>query len=693
MASRFSSASKGFSSLFHTPRARIWWAVAALAVLFVLSAGYAAPQQGNWVLDNIAWPWKKFPDTPYRLGLDLKGGTRLVYEADVSKVPGNEQSSALDGVRDVIERRVNAFGVAEPLIQTAKVGDHWRVIVELAGIQDINQAIKLIGETPLLEFKEQNPNPATELTEQQKKEIEQKNAEAKKRADEILKEALKPGADFTTVFEAKNEGIGVVTAKGDLGLVKEDNPQLGDLVKAIKSSPQKPPYIFPRVVETADAYNVVRVESVNNKVKEVRASHLLVCFEGKQRCESKSTRAEADKKIEELKSKATKDNFADLAKENSTDPTAKTNGGDLDFFGVGAMTKPFEDAAFEASVGSIVGPVETDFGFHLIYKTGERLVTSKTPEYHLYRITTRKTLKEDILGPQDDFQYTGLGGKQLEKAAVEFDPNTGEPTVSIQFDDEGGKLFSELTKRNIGKPIAIFLDGSPISVPRVQSQIDGGRAVITGSFTVPEAKLLAQRLNAGALPVPINLLNQQIVGASLGAESIAKSLKAGIYGVIAIILFMILLYRLPGVLASGALLLYTAVLLSVFKIAGITLTFAGIAGVLLSIGMAVDANILIFERMKEELRWGKPLTEALREGFGRAWTSIRDSNASSLITCVILYTFSSSNIKGFAITLALGIIVSLFSAITVTRTLLKWILPWVQRHHWMFARVNKPINQ
>ncbi len=664
-------------------------AVLVLAALFVLSAGYAAPEQGNVVLDKIFWPWKKFPTTSYRLGLDLKGGTRLVYEADVSKVPGSDQAAALDGVRDVIERRVNAFGVSEPLVQTATTGGHSRVVVELAGIQDINEAIKLLGETPLLEFKEENPTPAKDLTVDQKKEIIEKNGQAKKRAEDVLKEVLKSGADFSKLFEQKNEGIGVVTANGDLGLVKEDNAQLGDLVKAVKTSTQKPPFILPRVVETADAYNIVRVASVNDKVKEVSAQHILICFEGKQKCENAPKRSDAEKKIQEIKAKATKDNFSDLAKEFSTDPTAKTNGGDLGFFGSGAMVKPFEEAVFPVSVGSIVGPIETDFGFHLIYKTGERLVTSKTPEYHLYRITTRKTLETDFLGPQNDYKYTGLGGKQLEKAAVEFDPNTGEPLVSIQFDDEGGKLFSEITKRNIGKPIAIFLDGTPISIPRVQSQIDGGKAVITGSFTVPEAKLLAQRLNAGALPVPITLLNQQIVGASLGAESIAKSLRAGLYGVLAIILFMIVLYRLPGVLASAALLLYTAVLLSIFKLVGITLTFAGIAGVLLSIGMAVDANILIFERMKEELRWGKSLSESLREGFSRAWTSIRDSNASSLITCAILYSFSSSNIKGFAITLALGIILSLFSAISVTRTLLKWILPWVSKHEWMFARIHK----
>lgn len=692
MSSLSSAPAKGAVAKLNSPRGRLWLSVSALAILFVLSAGYAAPEQANVALDAIAWPWRKFPTTPYRLGLDLKGGTRLVYEADVTKVPADQQSDSLDGVRDVIERRVNAFGVAEPLIQTAKTGDHWRVIVELAGVLDINQAIQLIGETPLLEFKEEKTGAiATELTAEQKKDMDAKNAEAKKRAEEILKEATKPGADFDTLFQSKNEAIGIVSANGDLGMVTEDNPQVGDLVKAVKNDKTKTPYTYSKVIETLDAYNIVRVEGVNDKIKEVSASHILVCFEGKDRCETKTSRADAEKLIQELKTKATNNNFASLAKEFSTDPTAKTNGGDLGFFGTGAMAKPFEEAAMQSSVGAIVGPIETGFGFHIIYKTGERLVPSPKPEYRLRRITTRKTTKEDILGPQDQYQYTGLGGKQLKSASVQFDPNTGEPLVSIQFDDEGGKLFAEITKRNVGKPLAIYLDGVPISIPRVQSVIEGGTAVITGNFTVPEANLLKQRLNAGALPVPIHLLSQQIVGASLGAESIAKSLQAGIYGVIAIIVFMLLLYRLPGLIASIALLMYIALTLSLFKLGGITLTFAGIAGVLLSIGMAVDANILIFERMKEELRWGKHLDEALREGFARAWTSIRDSNLSSLITCIVLYTFSSSNIKGFAITLALGIAVSLFSAISVTRVLLKWILPWVRKHGWMFAgaRINE----
>lgn len=677
----------GFFSKFTSPRGRVWSGVVLLFLLFIASASYDAPEYANKALDAIHWKWKKVPTTAYRLGLDLKGGTRLVYEADVTQVPAVDQAQALEGVRDVIERRVNAFGVSEPLVQTATTGGHERVIVELAGIQDIGEAIKLIGETPLLEFKEEKAAPTpTELTAEQKKQLADDIAAAKKKSDSALADALKPDADFKKVFEQYNEALGIVTEGGDIGFVKEKDSQAGGLIQQVKSDTRPTPFVYGKVIELSDSFNIVKVEEKRTIEKEVSARHMLICFKGSQSCDKETTKEDAQKKINELKAKATSTNFEQLAKENSTEPGANTSGGDLGFFSKGAMVKPFEDAIFSVPVGSIVGPVETQFGFHLIYKTGERLA----PEFRLRRISIRKKTAQDILGPQDQFQYTGLGGKQLKTARVEFDPNTGEPLVNIQFNDEGAKLFGEITRRNVGKPLAIYLDGQPISIPRVNDAIEGGSAVITGNFTIQEAKTLVQRLNAGALPVPITLLSQQLVGASLGAESVSKSLYAGLAGLLAIIVFMILVYRLPGLLASLALLLYTAILLAIFKAWPITLTFAGIAGILLSIGMAVDANILIFERLKEELRWGRTLDDAVREGFHRAWTSIRDSNASSLITCVILYTFSSSNIRGFAVTLAIGIFVSLFSAITATRILLKWVAPWVRNHQWLFGVAKQP---
>ncbi len=262
----------------------------------------------------------------------------------------------------------------------------------------------------------------------------------------------------------------------------------------------------------------------------------------------------------------------------------------------------------------------------------------------------------------------------MERAVLEFDQTTGAPIVSLQFNADGRQLFSELTTRNIGRRIAIFLDGEIISAPTVQAAITDGVAIITNIGTVQEAKELVTRLNSGALPVPVRLISQQNVGATLGLDSLQKSITAGMIGFIVLSLFMIIYYRLPGVIAVIALVIYTLISISVFKLFGITLTLAGIAGFILSIGMAVDANVLIFERMKEELRKGKSLNAALEDGFKRAWLSVRDSNTSSLITTFILGYFGTSIIRGFAVTLSIGILVSMFTAITMTRTMMRFII-------------------
>ena len=386
--------------------------------------------------------WVPVPNVPFRLGLDLLGGTHLVYQADLSK--SENKNDAMQGVRDVIERRVNFFGVAEPLIQ---ISGQDRLIVELAGISDVGQAIKLIGETPFLEFKETK-------------------------------------ADTQAILEAQQKG---------------------------------------------------------------------------------------------------------------------------------------------------------------------------------------QRLNEDPL------QSTGLNGRHLKRAAVAFDQQTYQPQVSLELTDEGAKLFAEITKKNLGKIVAIYLDGVPISTPVVQSEIKDGNAVITGKFTPIESKLLATRLNSGALPVPISLVSQQTIGASLGAESLAKSLKAGIYGLILVALFMILFYRLPGVVSVIALGVYVLIVLSVYKLIPITLTLAGIAGFILSLGMSVDANVLIFARMREELKAGKSIRASMHEGFSRAWLSVRDSHVTTLIGAFVLYTFTTSIVKGFALTLGIGVLTSLFTATVVTRTILNLI--------------------
>ncbi len=678
-------------------RGKIRWINFFVLVLFLASLKFNALEFYNANLDQINGTIKKvgfmekltlpairfqgWPPNEFRLGLDLKGGTHLVYQADFSKTAQSERTAAIEGVRDVIERRVNTFGVAEPLVQTVKVGDTYRIIVELAGVKDVSQAIKMIGDTPLLEFKEQLPEgqeQQTELTPEQQKQLDTFNKNARTKAEDVLKKALAKDADFGKLAKEFSQDSQNKDNGGDVGYVTGSSPYSFLLVAADKL---KPGEVKKDLLEYGDGYSVVKLLEKRDG-KEVAASHILICYKGATRCEKETTKEDARKQIDELKKQATPQNFIELAKKNSTEPGADTRAGDLGWFGKGAMVKKFEDAAFPLQKNAISDVIETEFGFHIIWKRDERAV----PEYHIARILTRTQSKSDILPPPSPWKETELTGKQLKTASVDFNNPSGVAQVALEFNDEGKKMFASLTEKNIGKPIAIFLDGQPISTPVVQTAIREGNAVITGDFSIKEAKLLAQRLNTGALPVPITLLSQQTIGPSLGSESLHKSLIAGLFGFLLVAIFMIFFYRLPGLLAVIALIIYTSLSLSVFKFWPVTLSLAGIAGFILSVGMAVDANILIFERMKEELRAKKSLESSITEGFKRAWTSIRDSNVASLITCLILFWFSASLIKGFALTLAIGILVSMFSAIVITRMLLKTVGGWrLSKARWLFS--------
>ncbi len=666
----------------------------AVVLLFLVCGSYAGSEWYNSKLSDInngihrvpGLGWLNLPkyetfflqDT-FRLGLDLKSGTHLVYQADVSRVPVADRASAVDGVRDVIERRVNAFGVSEPIVQTVKVGDEYRVIVELAGVLDPQKAKQLIGETPLLEFKESNPEGAVkkELTPEQKRQLDAFNAAAKKKAEDILAKA-RAGEDFAALAKSSSEDTATKDAGGDLGVVTSASPYASFLaeVKGLKKSD-----VSPKLAQTAEGFSVLKLTDARMG-QEVNASHILICYKGASRCDKDTSKEDAKKKADELKKQATATNFADLAKANSTEPNAASSGGSLGWFGKGMMTKSFEDAVFSLKKGEVSQVVETEFGYHIVYKQDERQIQ----EFQIARILFRTQSAEGILPPADPWKMTGLTGKQLKRAYVEFDPTTQLPEVGIEFNDEGKKLFGEITGRNVGKPVAIFLDGQPISVPTVNQAITDGRAVIQGNFDIEEAKKLTRDLNTGALPVPIVNIGEQTIGATLGAESLQKSMNAGLIGFLLVAIFMIVFYRLPGLIAVIALCMYTAFTLALFKVWPVTLSLAGIAGFILSIGMAVDANILIFERLKEELRWGRTLEGAVTNGFKRAWTSIRDSNVSSLITCVILFWFSASLIKGFALTLALGILVSMFSAIVVTRIALRFVTSSLKiQSFWLFS--------
>ncbi len=439
--------------------------------LILLMAGAGL---GYGVYNGQNHPQSVFGKFPFKYGLDIQGGTQLTYQADTSKIAKGDVKANMDALRDVIERRVNLFGVSEPVVQTEEVNalsgkPIERLIVELPGVTDIKKAVDLIGQTPLLEFKTARP-------------------------DGPEKTAIQ--AAYTKAQEAlKKEGI-----------TQEEKQQ-----------------IF---------------------------------------------------------------------------------------------------------------------------------------------------LSDPLLQQDPNYIPTKLTGAFLKKATLQFDSRTNEPKILLSFNDQGREMFSAITKDNVGKVVAIYLDGSPISTPVVREAILDGNAEISGSFDVASARELVGRFNSGALPVPIELLSTQTVGATLGEKALHSGVKAGLLGVIIVALFLIFWYRLPGVIATIALAIYIAIMLTIFKLIPVTLTAAGIAGFILSIGMAVDANILIFERMKEELKKGKDISDAMHDGFARAWLSIRDSNISSMISAVILFWFGTSLVKGFALTLGLGVMISMFSAITVTRTFL-----------------------
>ncbi|OGF22215.1 protein-export membrane protein SecD, partial [Candidatus Falkowbacteria bacterium RBG_13_39_14] len=671
--------------------------------------------------------------------------THLVYDADTSGIPESEKGERVEGVRDVIERRVNAFGVSEPLVQTNKSGDNYRVIVELAGIKDVTQAIKMIGETPLLEFKEENTDPPRELTDDEKKDKEEYNKKAKERTDEIMRQVKEGIASFGELAneysedylnidkDGKKKGgdLGYVNAMGMFSDIYEkakaayennldkadessankenlrgndadsDAEERGDDVLSAFSLdapkiPLNPPLekgavAVDEVYENEQGYSIIRVnDKKETEDKEVRARHILICWNGAESCDKEWSKEDARKRIEELKAKATVENFASLAQEYSTEPGAAERGGHLGWFKKGDMVPEFEKAVFEMDAGGISDIVETKFGYHLIFKAEERPIV----EYRVSRILVRKKNQYDYVPPQGGWKNTKLSGEQLKLAQVQFDQNIGEPQISLEFNDEGRDLFAAITERNVGKPVAIFLDGEPLSIPKVNEPIREGRAVITGTFNIEEAKQLARDLNAGALPVPIKLVNQQTIGATLGSETVSRSIKAGIWGFILVIIYMIIVYKFLGLISGLGLLVYAALNMAIYKLWPVTLTLSGIAGLILSFGMGVDASVLIFERIKEELNNGKAISTSVKEGFAKAWIAIRDGNLSTLITCAILMNLGASMIRGFAITLAIGVIISIFTNFFVMRNFVDILIGWgwVKEKLWIFGARKKLEN-
>ncbi len=706
----------------------------ALIVIFALVLGlFGAPKS---VQSTLHLP-DFIQSMRIHLGLDLQGGSQLDYKVDLRKVPDKDKDAITDGVLQVITKRVNGLGVSEPNIYTSAVGDEKHIIVELAGIKDLNQAKQVVGKTIQLEFKEQKDHADPQEIERMKE-----------YAQNVLKSALKKGDLSLIGREEEQNNIGKVKYEvdNDYTFVGDLSKNFADVVATLKSDE-----IYGKLVPSAgDEYEataggqlqkkegvyVVKLVDQKEEIKydkQTYVSHILIAYKGADKADASITRTQDDAyalaKEVMVKIKSNED-FADLAKQYSDDPGSKTKGGVLtDPINKNAQyVQVFKDNALKLTKdGDISDIVSSQFGYHVI-KANKIETNVKENKVKLEKIFFSTA--------PDMWQETGLTGAQFTHADVNFD-QLYQPYISIQFNPEGAKSFEEVTGRNVNKPVAIFVGGELISAPNVKEKISGGSAQITGKFTAEEADNLARDLNTGAIPAPVLLVGQYTIGSTIGAEALNTSVKAGLIGILLVALFMILYYRLPGLLAVAALSIYSLILLFmlkseihliiafiisaiifaaiVYKVlkaqepalekvlsfvlacfllffvayllrTPITLTLAGIAGVILSIGMAVDANILIFERTKEELRSGKPFAAAIDAGFNRAWSSIRDSNYSSLITCAILFYFGSSIIKGFAFNLAAGIIVSMFTAITITKTFLKAFIgtKWGQKL-WMFG--------
>ncbi len=643
-------------------------------VAFVFDFPHFYNQGAAFVKDKTQFALPTLNENVFRLGLDLQGGTHLVYEADMKDVPAADHDSALAGVRDVIERRVNAFGVSEPIVQTTNTGGKSRVIIELAGVLNVSDAIAQIGETPVLEFKEQGDQLDREPTQADKDELAKRQKAERNEAAAVLKRAVAREDFEKLVLEVSDENDKENT-KGLVENVMEDGAY-PEIAKEITKNFLKPGQVLWKTVEAStNELNVFKLLEKSTK-EQMQLSHILICYEGKTGCATTISAIDAMTQITKLKNEANAINFAALAKANSSDPSAQTNSGDLGFALASNYVAPFAVAATSLAVGKISDVIETDFGYHLIYKKAVKSV----PSFKIQRIAINMSNMTDVVPQSSPWKNSELSGKHLSRADVEFDPNSGNPFIGLTFNTEGGELFGKITAANIGKPIAIFLDGQPISTPVVQQAIYGGRAVITGTFTLPEAKTLAQRLNAGALPVPVTLLSQQTIGPTLGFASLQKSILAALIGFALVALYMILVYRFPGFIAVVALLLFVFVNLAMYQIFGVTITLAGIAGLVLSLGIAVDANVLTIERLKEEYASGRDLHSSIDEASHRAWAAIRDGHMTTLISALVLYFFSSSFIRGFALTLAIGVVLSLFTAVYVSNTYLKSTLGWKWLH-------------
>ena len=538
-------------------------------------------------------------DTPLglSLGLDLQGGSHLVYEAALRDSETGELMEVTDDQMQslvrTIERRINSSGLGEPIIQI--LGND-RLLVQLPGIRDPGRAKTLIGETARLEFKHRvidvDPIPLDQITSS---DIASITADDLRPSDSKLLSEL-------TETELNEEAVYIPSLVMDFTGIGSEK--------------------FQQVVLGLQISMAISMDAAN-KGEMIPPDTLDLSVSG----------------MEELRYQVSGDQI----------------------LRIGTSTR----YVIPLPAGN------TEMGSAITTDTAKQKL-GPSPVANLQ-------LKKGYIDEE-----IGLSGDDLENAYPSQHQSSGAPIVNIEFNEKGTKLFGKLTEDIYRKQqetgfrdqIAIILDGQQLIAPVVHTPITAGTAIIQGpDFTIERVKDLSLLLESGRLPIPIELIQERDVDAILGADSLRKSVIAGIVGLLLVLLFMTLYYRIPGLVASVALIIYAMIVLTIFKMIPVTLTLSGVAAAILSIGMAVDANILIFERMKDELRAGRTMLSSINIGFNRAWPAIRDGNVSTLITCAILYWFSeqlgATIVQGFAVTLAIGVLISMFSAIVVSRTLMR----------------------
>jgi protein-export membrane protein SecD len=578
---------------------------AAILILTLLALGYILPLKELGV--NLP-----FDTGAYRLGLDLHGGVELDYKIDFAGLKERGQvyteRDVTEGLKSIVEKRVNSLGTAEPTITSAKYGDESHIIVQIPtqsfkgenlseegerarNEQYINDAKNTIGKVVRLEFKEKK----TDITEADR-------VERRKIADAALNELSVNGANFESTarkFVQNNEAVTYGSGS--------------------KTEIEK----LPTELSFSGFTNA-----------KVGTTRILESTLGS------SLSIGADGKLEQLAGEKVYIIANIIANEVATRERTITATG---------ATQSGSTASGAASTG--VTKTEKYPTREITYQV--LTISQKASEW-----TPAKTADGKILDE-----------KYLTRAGISYS-NGFTPQVDLIFNDDGKAIFGELTKRLISKPIAIFVGGQLITAPTVQTAITDGHAVITGNYTADSAKALANDINTGIVPAPIYLTSERAIDAKIGADALGTIIRAGVIGLIAIVLFLTVYYRVSGLLAGTALVIYAILLVTLFKAFGIVLTLASIAGMILSIGLAIDANILIFERTKEAIREGSDLTKAAISGFNKSWTAIWDSHVTSFTSAIVLYIFGTSLIKGFGLALGLGILLSLFTAMWVSRILI-----------------------